>query len=147
MIDLIESDGTLDMLMNEVIDVKDLSETCIDSLIEGISRQYLAVPDTVFQFSNVQVYQRLNTPGSKIIATTMVRGTMLYSVVPTQKYTADNSNKQLSYEIEDSGFNNHVILELLDKRIEYCMKGIVTISLDDQHRILSICIEAERFEL
>lgn len=118
----------------------------IDSLIEGISRQYLAIPDIIFQMSDVKVCQRLNTSGSKIIATTMVRGTMLYSIVPVQKYSIqDNNNhnsKQVLSEKEDD--TNQVLLELLDKQIDYCTAGIVTISLDDQHRFLSICIEVEK---
>eukprot|EP01040_Poterioochromonas_malhamensis_P005767 gene5767-6203_t len=103
----------------------------------------MAIPDIIFQMSDVKVCQRLNTTGSKIIATTMVRGTMLYSIVPTQNYIQDDDNQQLISEKED---NNYVLLELLDKEIDYCTEGIVTISLDDQHRFLSICIDAEKVE-
>mmetsp|Transcript_27941 Transcript_27941/g.30536 ORF Transcript_27941/g.30536 Transcript_27941/m.30536 type:complete len:280 (-) Transcript_27941:76-915(-) len=127
----------------------------IDSLIEGISRQYLAIPDIVFQLSDVKVCQRLNTPGSKIVASSMVRGTMLYSIVRTQKYTIqDNNYQQVPSEKEDNSMfatgslkhDDHVLLELLEKQIDYCMEGIVTISLDDQHRFVSICIEAEKVD-
>ncbi len=118
----------------------------IDSLVEGIGRQYLAIPDIVFQLSDVKVCQRLNTPGSKIVATSMVRGTMLYSIVPTHY-----NHQQLSSEKKDDNLlttssNNQLVLKPLDEQLDYCIEGIVSISLDDQHRFITINIEAEKVE-
>eukprot|EP01040_Poterioochromonas_malhamensis_P002276 gene2276-2419_t len=155
--DLVESDEAFDILIDEVLGENDFSET--SSVTEPsldpdpvIGRQYLAVPDIVFQLSDVKVCQRLNTPGSKIVATSMVRGTMLYSIVPTQRSIQDNDQK-LSSEKEDntmfsrsSKHDDHVLLQLLDEQLDYCMEGLVTISLDDQHRFISISIEAEKVE-
>eukprot|EP01040_Poterioochromonas_malhamensis_P002278 gene2278-2421_t len=116
----------------------------IDSLVESIGRQYLTVPDIAFQLSDVKVCQRLNTPGSKVVATSMIRGTMLYSIVPTQRSIQDNDH-ELSSEKEDrSRYEDQVFLEMLDKQLDFCLEGIVTISLDDQHRFISISIEAEK---
>eukprot|EP01040_Poterioochromonas_malhamensis_P012922 gene12922-14160_t len=111
-------------------------------------RQYLAIPDIVFQLSDVKVCQRLNTSGSKIVATSMVRGTMLYSIVPTHY-----NHQQLSSEKEDdnlfttsSSSSNQLVLKPLDEQLDYCIEGIVSISLDDQHRFITINIEAEKVE-
>eukprot|EP01040_Poterioochromonas_malhamensis_P002277 gene2277-2420_t len=99
--------------------------------------------------SDVKVCQRLNTSGSKIVANTRVRGTMLYSIVPTQRCIQD-TNQELSDKEDNttlsrsSKHDDHVLLQLLDEQLDYCMEGIVTISLDDQHRLLSISIEAEK---
>ncbi len=125
----------------------------IDSLVEAFGKEYLAVPDIVFQLSNVKVCQSLNTSGSKIVATLIVRGTMLYSIAPTETQIQDK-DQHLSTEKVDannilavsSRSHDHVVLKPLDEQIDYLIEGTATLSLDDQHRFISIYIEAEKYQ-
>jgi len=125
----------------------------IDSLLEVFGKEYMAVPDIAFQVSNVKVCQSLNTSGSKIVATLIVRGTMLYSISPTQTPIQDNNQQSNSDKVDtgnllaaSSRSHDLIVLKPLDEQIDYLIEGTVTLSLDDQHRFVSICIEAEKVD-
>lgn len=123
----------------------------IEAMIESFRRQYMVTPDITFQLSEVQIYKRLNTPGSRIVAKSYVRGTILYSLIPSEQLVEDvqtrtnviSVDKISSHGRRDiSESKKEFFLQALDQQLDYCVDGFLTISLDDQHRFVSVEVTA-----
>jgi len=122
----------------------------IEDQVKDFLMSYKLMPDVVFSLTDVKVCKSSNNSGSRIVAKTSVRGTLLYSV---RKRTMITENGDL---IEcDSGIISttttttgegvegidDVILDRLESPLDYEMNGILTLHLDEQHRMVLIEIQ------
>eukprot|EP01040_Poterioochromonas_malhamensis_P000435 gene435-468_t len=122
----------------------------IEDQVKDFLMSYKLMPDVVFSLTDVKVCKSSNSAGSRIVAKTSVRGTLLYSV---RKRTMITENGDL---IEcDSGIISttttttgegvegidDVILDRLESPLDYEMNGILTLHLDEQHRMVLIEIQ------
>lgn len=110
---------------------------------------YLMIPDFVHRFDNIKVCKTLGSPGSRIIATARASGTMQFVVSMNKsiKSNPDDSSSLTRSESEltsssivsSSCYNlKPILLERLPEPIDFDSSAMVTITLDDEHRIISI---------
>ncbi len=118
----------------------------IEEQVEVFRRQCLSTPDITFRLSDVKICQRLNMPGSRIVASMLVKGTMLYTIISDHYIlNADNrpfiEEEQTMFAIENQ-LSKTALLKALDNPIELSLKGTLTMYLDENHRFVSIVIDA-----
>lgn len=124
---------------------------------------YLMIPDFVHRFDNIKVCKRLGSPGSRIIATARASGTMQFLVsmnksikskpddsssLPRTPSTASilstsesesESESTSSSIVSSSSYNlKPIFLERLPEPVAFDSVAMVSINLDDEHRIISI---------
>eukprot|EP01040_Poterioochromonas_malhamensis_P014842 gene14842-16505_t len=115
----------------------------IEDQVKDFSMSYKLIPDVVFTLTDVKVCKSSNNSGSRIVAKTSVRGTLLYS---TRKRMMISENVDL---IEcDSTSTSEVVegiddlmLEPLETPLPYELNGILTIHLDEEHRMVLLEIQ------
>ncbi len=124
----------------------------IEAAVEALGRHYFAIPDINFYFSEVKVCQRLDTVGSRVLVSSLIKGTLVYGLVPRIESTASIPvNEEVAlvdskslYCFETSQKSDNVFLRLLEQQVDYCLQVFLTISLDEQHRFVSVDVEASR---
>ncbi len=94
----------------------------IEAMIESFRRQYMVTPDITFQLSEVQIYKRLNTPGSRIVAKSYVRGTILYSLIPSKQLVEDVQPRTnvISVDRISSPSSSHGRRDVSESKEEFC---------------------------
>lgn len=124
----------------------------IEAAVEALGRHYFAIPDINFNFSEVKVCQRLDTVGSRVLISSLIKGTLVYGLVPRIEGTASLPvNEEVAlvdskslYCFDASQQNDNMLLRLLEQQVDYCLQVFLTISLDEQHRFVSVDVEASR---
>eukprot|EP01040_Poterioochromonas_malhamensis_P000487 gene487-520_t len=162
----------LDRIFDEILQGEELSETSsassrtsasssstpskdstrIEAAVEALGRHYFAIPDINFNFSEVKVCQRLDTVGSRVLISSLIKGTLVYGLVPRIEGTASLPvNEEVAlvdskslYCFDASQQNDNMLLRLLEQQVDYCLQVFLTISLDEQHRFVSVDVEASR---
>ncbi len=118
----------------------------IEDMVEVFRRQCLSTPDIIFRLSDVKVCQRLNTPGSRIVASILVKGTMLYNIISDSSLgTVDNTQfleESRSIVAIENPLSKTALLKTLDNPIELSLKVMLTVYLDEQNRFVSTIIDA-----
>lgn len=125
------------------------------SIITGIEEQvkdfymsYKLMPDIIFALTDVKVCKSSNSSGSRVVARTSVRGTLLYSARNKTKneengnlIECDSSTVSITTSAEIYEGIDELILSPLETPLDYEMNGIITLHLDDQHRMVLIEIQ------
>ncbi len=120
--------------------------TGIEEQVKYLSMNYKLMPDIIFALTDVKVCKSSNSSGSRVVARTSVRGTLLYSA---RNKTKNGENVDLidcdavttRNEVIE-GVTDDVILHPLETPLDYEMNGIITLHLDDQHRMVLIEIQS-----
>lgn len=111
----------------------------VEEVVEIFCRKCLSAPDIVFHASDNQVCQRLNTPGSRVVASLSVQGTMLYAFVSDRDQAVEDHSMD---PFLDQLAKKMIFLRKLNPPLEISLKGSYTLLLDEQHRIVALVINA-----
>jgi hypothetical protein len=126
----------------------------LEQVLHTYEMHYLMIPDIVFRYSNIKLCKRLGSSGSRIIATVRASGKMQF-VVPMVKSRESKTDDSTSAppatpstsEPESTSSNiilssNHnlkpVFLERLPEPVDFDVVAMLTITLDDEHRFISV---------
>mmetsp|Transcript_14388 Transcript_14388/g.15562 ORF Transcript_14388/g.15562 Transcript_14388/m.15562 type:complete len:269 (-) Transcript_14388:415-1221(-) len=121
--------------------------TGIEEQVKDFCMNYTLMPDVIFTFTDVKVCKSTNICGSRVVARTLVRGTLLYSA---RNKRAEKKDLMERYDpativttatCESIERTDDLILQPLETPLNYEMHGIVTLHLDDQHRMVFIEIQ------
>eukprot|EP01040_Poterioochromonas_malhamensis_P009853 gene9853-10700_t len=127
--------------------VMTLMITGIEEQVKDFCMNYTLMPDVIFTFTDVKVCKSTNICGSRVVARTLVRGTLLYSA---RNKRAEKKDLMERYDpativttatCESIERTDDLILQPLETPLNYEMHGIVTLHLDDQHRMVFIEIQ------
>lgn len=121
-------------------DLRTLYPTVISGLEQTVNifcKNFIVMPDIVFRIMNVKICKRSDSSGSRIIALTTKRGTLLYSM--KKRNLLETSEMMTTEAIE--GPNADELLTPLQTPINYSMKDVIIFNLDHEHRFVSIDIE------
>lgn len=118
----------------------------IEDQVEVFRRQCLSTPDIIFRLSDVKVCQRLNTPGSRLVASILVKGTVLYNIISDNCLTTVGNTQFLeenqSIVTVENPLTRTALLKTLENPIDLSLKVILTVYLDEQNRFVSTIIDA-----
>lgn len=123
-------------------ELRTLYPTVISGLEQTVNifcKNFIVMPDVVFRIMNVKICKRSDSSGSRIIALTTKRGTLLYSMKKRNPLETSEMIPMTTGAVE--GPNADEILTPLQTPINYSMKGVIIINLDNEHRFVSIDIE------
>ncbi len=110
----------------------------IEDQVKDFSMSYKLMPDVIFSLTDVNVCKSSNSSGSRIVAKTSMRGTLLYSV-RKRMMIAENVDliecDSISTSKEVEGIDD-LMLDPLETPLPYQLNGILTIHLDEEHRMV-----------
>lgn len=109
----------------------------LEQTVNIFCKNFIVMPDIVFRIMNVKICKRSDSSGSRIIALTTKRGTLLYSM--KKRNLLETSEMMTTEAIE--GPNADELLTPLQTPINYSMKDVIIFNLDHEHRFVSIDIE------
>lgn len=111
----------------------------VEEVVEIFCRKCFSAPDIVFHASDNKVCQRLNTPGSRVVANLSVKGTMLYAFVSDRNHAVEDQSED---SFIDQLAQKMIFLQKLNPPLDISLKGSYTLLLDEQHRIIALVINA-----
>ncbi len=122
--------------------------TGIEDQVKDFSKYFKLMPDVIFSITDVKVCKSSNNSGSRVVANTSMRGTLLYSARNSME-SAENGHliecdsATVSTTTTSEGVEgiDDVILDRLESPLNYEMNGILTLNLDEQHRMIMIEIQ------
>ena len=118
------------------------SVTGVEPIIRSFLGNFLMVPDHIIRFSEMSVIQRMDESGSRVVAHTVCKGTMLYSVDKTGSPHRRRPSEGVQSEIKDSLRHESPAMTKLEKPLEFLMEGVMTIFLDGNHKMIGFHIHA-----
>jgi len=120
----------------------------IEDQVKDFLMSYKLMPDVVFSLTDVKVCKSSNNLGSRVIANTSMRGTLLYSARNSTEIAenghlieCDSATVSTTTTSEGVEIIDDVVLDRLESPLDYEMNGILTLHLDEQHRMVLIEIQ------
>ncbi len=136
-----------------------------DQFVRMLGLNYLMMPDSFFRLTDIKVCQTLNISGSRIILRSEMTGTMLYEVMNSHSRHHHHQQQQHQQQHhhhhhhhhhrtitngEEMNESQHVYsnelqttgptLQILHKPFEYTLDTVLTMQLDENHRITSFIL-------
>eukprot|EP01040_Poterioochromonas_malhamensis_P008272 gene8272-8949_t len=104
---------------------------------------YKLMPDVIFSLTDVKVCKSSNSSGSRIVARTSVRGTLLYSARKGMMIAENVELIECDSTSSSEGVEgiDDLILDPLETPLPYELNGILTIHLDEEHRMVLLEIQ------
>eukprot|EP01040_Poterioochromonas_malhamensis_P000434 gene434-467_t len=124
------------------------SITGIEDQVKDFSKYFKLMPDVIFSITDVKVCKSSNNLGSRVIANTSMRGTLLYSARNSTEIAenghlieCDSATVSTTTTSEGVEIIDDVVLDRLESPLDYEMNGILTLHLDEQHRMVILEIQ------
>eukprot|EP01040_Poterioochromonas_malhamensis_P003129 gene3129-3330_t len=121
-----------------------------DQFVQMLGLNYLMMPDSFFRLTDVKVCQTLNISGSRIILHSEMTGTMLYEVMNSHSRPQQHHQQRTITDGGETNGSQHVCsnelqnagptLQILRKPFEYTLDTVLTMQLDENHRIISFIL-------
>lgn len=121
-----------------------------DQFVRMLGLNYLMMPDSFFRLTDVKVCQTLNISGSRIILHSEMTGTMLYEVMNSHSRPQQHHQQRTITDGGETNGSQHVCsnelqnagptLQILRKPFEYTLDTVLTMQLDENHRIISFIL-------